>query len=88
MRVLILAAGLASLFAGAAQAQGLAATFFKRLDTDADGWVSKAEWAASGRPAERFALVDTSKDGKISPDEMAAAIRKYMRFRGGADRPS
>ena len=83
MRILITAAGLATLIAGGAQAQGLAATLFKRLDTDADGWVSKAEWVASGRRADRFAQVDTSKDGKISPDEMAVALRRFMKFRGG-----
>lgn len=82
MRVLILAAGLTCLLAGGAQAQGLAATLFKRLDTNTDGWVSKDEWTSSGRPADRFALVDTTKDGKISPDEMAAAVRKFLKFRG------
>ena len=46
---------------------------FKKLDTDGDGRISKAEAAASPRLAQRFDEIDANHDGFITPDEMKAA---------------
>lgn len=43
-----------------------AAEFIKRLDTDADGQVSKSEFDG---PAEHFTAIDKNSDGYISEDE-------------------
>jgi Ca2+-binding EF-hand superfamily protein len=50
---------------------------FKKLDTDGDGRISRAE-AQAGAPrlAEHFDEIDTNKDGFISMDEMKAAQAK------------
>ena len=52
---------------------------FKKLDTDGDGTVSKAE-AEKGAPrmAEHFAEIDANKDGKLTPEEMQNAARARM----------
>lgn len=56
--------------------------FFKRLDTDKDGAISKEEFLASPRsqkdPAKaekRFEQLDKNKDGKIDKSEFAAGGR-------------
>jgi Ca2+-binding EF-hand superfamily protein len=85
MRKIVSAAAAAALLAaaGAASAQMPApADIIKAMDKDADGAISKDEWAAAGRPADRFDLVDTSKDGKISAAELDAAFAA-MRQRQG-----
>jgi Ca2+-binding EF-hand superfamily protein len=47
---------------------------FKKLDTNGDGKISRAEaQAGSPRLAARFDDIDTNKDGFITPDEMKAA---------------
>ncbi len=43
---------------------------FKELDTNGDGFISKAEWTAKGD--KMFAEIDANHDGKISPEEMKA----------------
>lgn len=48
----------------------------KKLDTDGDGRISKAEAAAAPRLAEHFDAIDTNGDGFISPEEMKAAHAK------------
>jgi Ca2+-binding EF-hand superfamily protein len=60
-----------------------AADVLKQWDTDKDGFVSKAEWIAAGRPAERFDAVDTNKDGKISADELDKAMAAMRSHPGG-----
>ena len=53
------------------------AVMFKRIDTDNDGRVSKAEADAKApRLAKHFATVDTTKDGFVSKEELAAARKK------------
>ena len=48
----------------------------KKLDTDGDGRISRAEAAAAPRLAEHFDAIDTNGDGFISQDEMKAAHAK------------
>jgi hypothetical protein len=54
-----------------------AGAFMKRMDTDGDGRISKAEALAAA--AARFDAVDTNKDGFITPDEMKAARKSHQR---------
>jgi Ca2+-binding EF-hand superfamily protein len=51
--------------------------FFKKLDTDGDGRLGRAE-AQAGAPrlAEHFDEIDANKDGFITREEMAAAHAK------------
>jgi Ca2+-binding EF-hand superfamily protein len=49
---------------------------FKKLDTDGDGRISRAEAQAAPRLAERFDAIDANKDGFITMDEMKAAHAK------------
>jgi Ca2+-binding EF-hand superfamily protein len=49
---------------------------FKKLDTDGDGRISRAEAQAAPRLAEHFDEIDTNKDGFITMDEMKAAQAK------------
>jgi Ca2+-binding EF-hand superfamily protein len=51
----------------------------KKLDTDGDGRISRAEAAKAPRLAEHFDAIDTNHDGFITPEEMKAAHAK----RGG-----
>lgn len=55
---------------------------FQESDTDGDGAISKAEWAAKGD--KMFSETDTNGDGKISKEEMKAkheAHREKMKER-------
>lgn len=45
--------------------------FIKELDTDGDGKISRAEFAAKGD--KMFAEADANKDGFLTKDEMKAA---------------
>jgi Ca2+-binding EF-hand superfamily protein len=54
-----------------------ASVMFKRIDTDNDGRISKAEADSKApRLAKNFAAVDTNKDGFVSTDELTAARKK------------
>ena len=54
------------------------AEHWKRLDTDGDGRISKAEAQANApRLFEHFAQVDTNGDGFLTPDELKAARRHH-----------
>ena len=54
--------------------------FMKRLDTDGDGKISKAEALAAA--AARFDAADANKDGFLTPDEMKAARKSHHRGPG------
>lgn len=56
-----------------ADRQAKAGARFKKLDTDGDGRISRAEAQAAPRLAQHFDEIDTNKDGFITPDELAAA---------------
>lgn len=45
----------------------------EKLDTDKNGSVSAAEFAAGGKPADHFAKIDANADGMITQAEMDAA---------------
>jgi Ca2+-binding EF-hand superfamily protein len=49
---------------------------FKKLDTDGDGRISRAEAQAAPRLAEHFDAIDANKDGFITMEEMKAAHAK------------
>ncbi|HEX7402899.1 MAG TPA: EF-hand domain-containing protein [Usitatibacter sp.] len=49
---------------------------FKKLDTDGDGRISRAEAQAAPRLAANFDAIDANKDGFITMEEMAAAHAK------------
>ena len=49
---------------------------FKKLDTDGDGRISRAEAQAAPRLAANFDAIDANHDGFITPDEMKAAHAK------------
>jgi Ca2+-binding EF-hand superfamily protein len=53
--------------------QNLRAAHLKKLDTDGDGRISRAEAQAAPRLAEHFDQLDANKDGFLTPDELAAA---------------
>jgi len=49
------------------------AGFFKKVDTNGDGMISKAEAEKNApRLAKRFDKIDTNKDGQLSKDELRA----------------
>ena len=54
-----------------------AGAFMKRMDTDNDGKISKAEALAAA--AAHFDAADTNKDGFLTPDEMKAARKGHQR---------
>jgi Ca2+-binding EF-hand superfamily protein len=78
----------------AARFRDMNVAMLKRLDTDGDGKLSLAEFAA---PSERmFDRLDKNHDGVITPDEMKAPFRSRYDPRGapgdrsrdtGAQRP-
>ena len=47
--------------------------WFKKLDTDGDGRISRAEAQAAPRLAARFDDIDANKDGFLTPEELKAA---------------
>jgi len=48
--------------------------FFRRLDTDKDGFVSKAEYMADAD--RRFARCDINKDGRTNTEECRQAMQR------------
>jgi EF hand len=56
----------------------------KKMDTDGDGLISRAEYDAAGKQmadqrAKFFEMADTNKDGKLSRDEMSALRQQHRR---------
>jgi Ca2+-binding EF-hand superfamily protein len=63
-----------------AKRQEGAAAWFKKVDTDGDGRISKAEAQANApRLAAHFDQIDTNGDGYITPEELAAAHQHHHR---------
>ena len=63
-----------------AQRQAKAAAWFKKIDTDGDGRISKAEAQANApRLYAHFDQIDTNGDGYITPEELAAARQNHHR---------
>ena len=60
-----------------ADREAKAGAHFKKLDTDGDGRISRAEAQASPRLAQHFDEIDANKDGFITPDELAAARMRH-----------
>jgi EF-hand domain pair len=57
---------------------------FKRMDTDGDGAVSRAEFDAAGQRMNEqrnrfFEMADSNKDGKLSSEEMQAFRQTHRR---------
>jgi hypothetical protein len=46
---------------------------FVESDKDGDGFLTQAEWDASGRSPKRFSRIDADKDGKVSRAELREA---------------
>jgi Ca2+-binding EF-hand superfamily protein len=64
--------------------RGMGGRMLDRLDTDKDGKISKAEFAAQS--AERFARMDANGDGKIDATERSVAAEGGRRAGRGMDR--
>jgi len=61
-----------------AQREQRRAEHWKKLDTDADGKISKAEAQANApRLLEHFDQIDANGDGFVTPEELAAAHRHH-----------
>jgi hypothetical protein len=45
-------------------------TTIVRIDTNHDGWASRAEWVAYGNHDAGFTAIDTNKDGKLTVAEL------------------
>ena len=50
---------------------------FDRLDSNADGKLSRAEAAARPELAQKFEQLDSNKDGFLSRDELTAKRRSF-----------
>lgn len=74
---LVIAVGLASTAAGASAASSDRAPRFDRLDSNADGRLSRKEAAAHSAVAQRFEQLDVNKDGFLSRDELAPKRRGF-----------
>jgi Ca2+-binding EF-hand superfamily protein len=66
------------------QMKAKADAWWKKVDTDGDGKISRDEANANApRVAKDFDKIDTDHDGTISRDELRAAARERRRERGG-----
>jgi len=81
-RILVLTAAAALAGAGAASAQVTGPEVVKAFDKNGDGFVSKAEWEAAGRPSERFDPIDANRDGRLTAQEIDQALARLRAVRG------
>lgn len=72
---LVIAIGLATTASVATAASPERGQRFDKLDTNADGKLSRAEVAADPEIAQRFAQLDVNKDGFVNRDELASKRR-------------
>jgi hypothetical protein len=57
------------------------------IDTNRDGGVDRAEWAASPAPVPFPDMGDTNMDGKIDLAELTELFRAFQAANGGAPPP-
>lgn len=60
---------------------------FAESDTDKDGYLTQAEWDASGRSPKRFARIDADKDGRVSRPELREATLAARAAAGDQPKP-
>jgi Ca2+-binding EF-hand superfamily protein len=73
----VVAVGLATTAAIASATSSDRAPRFDRLDSNADGKLSRDEAAAHSITAQRFQQLDVNKDGFLSRDELASKRRSF-----------
>ncbi len=73
----VVAIGLGTTAAIASAASSDRAPRFDRLDSNADGRLSREEAAAHSVTAQRFQQLDVNKDGFLSRDELASKRRSF-----------
>jgi hypothetical protein len=90
MKKSLLMAGIACMISMPAMAGGAgkADEWFKKMDTNADGMINKAEHDAFGE--KMFKDADTDQDGSISKDEMKnIKMKEHAEVKGtGKDAPA
>jgi hypothetical protein len=87
-RILVLTATAVFAGAGAASAQVTGLEVVKAFDKNGDGFVSKAEWEAAGRPSERFDPIDANRDGRLTAQEIDQALARLRAARGEPGPPA
>ena len=73
----VVAIGLGTTAAVASAASSDRAPRFDRLDSNADGKLSREEVAAHSVTGQRFQQLDVNKDGFLSRDELASKRRSF-----------
>jgi len=74
----ILAAVSMAFFAAPAFAQPAPEDIMARGDTNKDGGIDKAEWAAMGAPVDYPEQADTNHDGKIDLAELRVLFAQFQ----------
>jgi Ca2+-binding EF-hand superfamily protein len=68
-----------------ARADDMAARMIERLDSDGDGLLTAAEFAARPAPDRLMEMADTDGDGALSEAEIDAAQEHMAEMRGPGD---